>query len=125
VDNFFTQISAPASGVPSSGHTMLGILMANREMENGDSEPADPDQQDASRQLPDRFTNAQRQRCNEDASNGNYKQRSDSSSDEERQLLCSLIFFLHNDFSTHIFACPPRQQVPELVMRSNGLCSIE
>ena len=93
---------------------MLGILRANREMENGDSEPADPDQQDASRQLPDRFTNAQRQRCNEDASNGNYKQRTDSSSDEERQLLCSLIFFLHNDFSTHIFACPPRQQVPEL-----------
>ena len=65
---------------------MLGILMGNRKMENGDSEPADPDQQDASRQLPDRFTNAQRQRCNEDASNGNYKQRTNSSSDEERQL---------------------------------------
>ena len=95
---------------------MLGILMGNREMENGDSEPADPDQQDASSQLPDRFTNAQRQRCNEDASNGNYKQRTDSSSDEERQLLCGPIFiilFCH-DLTTHIFACPPRQQVPEL-----------
>ena len=98
---------------------MLGILRANREMENGDSEPADPDQQDASRQLPDRFTNAQRQRCNEDASNGNYKQRTDSSSDEERQLLCSLIFFLCGNLTTHIFACPPRQQVPELVVGSN------
>ena len=104
---------------------MLGILRANREMENGDSEPADPDQQDASRQLPDRFTNAQRQRCNEDASNGNYKQRTDSSSDEERQLLCSLIFFLHNDFSTHIFACPPRQQVPELQVTAHLFRSVK
>lgn len=93
---------------------MLGILMGNRKMENGDSEPADPDQQDASRQLPDRFTNAQRQRCNEDASNGNYKQRTDSSSDKERQLLCCLIFFLCDNLTTHIFTRPPRQQVPEL-----------
>ena len=94
---------------------MLGILMGNRKMENGDSEPADPDQQDASGELPDGFTNAQRQRCNEDASNGNYKQRTDSSRDEERQLLFGLmIVFLCNDLTTHIFACPPRQQVPEL-----------
>ena len=104
---------------------MLGILMGNREMENGDSEPADPDQQDASRQLPDRFTNAQRQRCNEDASNGNYKQRTDSSSDEERQLLCRLIFFLCNDLTTHIFTCPPRQQVPELQFTTNLFRSIK
>ena len=89
--------------------------MGNRKMENGDSEPADPDQQDASGELPDGFTNAQRQRCNEDASNGNYKQRTDSSRDEERQLLFGLmIVFLCNDFTAHIFACPPRQQVPEL-----------
>ena len=88
---------------------MLGILMGNRKMENGDSEPADPDQQDASGQLPDRFTNAQRQRCNEDASNGNYKQRTDSSSDEERQLLCCPIFIvlIHHNLTTHFFTCPP------------------
>ena len=42
-----------------------------------------------------------------------------------RQLVCCLIFFFHNDFPTHIFTCPPRQQVPELVMRPNGLCSVE
>ena len=42
-----------------------------------------------------------------------------------RQLPCCLIFFLCDNLTTHIFTCPPRQQVPELVMRPNGLCSVE
>ena len=104
---------------------MLGILMGNRKMENGDSEPANPNQQDASGQLPDRFTNAQRQRCNEDASNGNYKQRTDSGSDEERQLLCCLIFFLCDNLTTHVLTCPPRQQVPELQFTAHLFRSIK
>ena len=71
------------------------------------------------------FADAKGQPCDGkcDQHNGHCPNGEDC--EKGRQLLCCLIFFLGDDFTAHIFACPPRQQVPELQLTTYFLRSIK
>jgi len=88
-------------------------------MENGDAEPEQRQHQHAGKDLLGHCTDAEGHLRNGKRHKGT-NDANDTKPNQKGWQLSSrpfLIIPVHADLTTHIFACPPRQQVPELVVR--------
>jgi len=86
-------------------------------MENGDTEPEQRQHQHAGKDLLSHCTDAEGHFRNGKRHKGTNDANDTKPNQKRWQLLSCLIFFIRQDLTAHIFTRPPRQQVPELVVR--------
>ena len=92
-------------------------------MENGDHDPQHQHQGVAAQNFTKDITNP-KGKPGDGERHKNTHQGNNRKVDKEWGHLV-LRISIRNDLMCHVFACPPRQQVGELVVTTNVLCSVE
>ena len=92
-------------------------------MENGDDDPQHQHQGVAAQNLTEDVADPKRQPGDGERHKDTRQGKDRKVNEEWRHLV--LCISIRNDLVCHVFACPPRQQVGELVVTTNVLCSVE